>query len=279
MIAQDHDLWAVGGWFGDFATDEAPEFLLSRMMGDASKDFRSCLVHIDRRASIFLGPGTPGRELVVDGRLCLAIFGNPWWSNAALEQTAQSAGHAAAALAAYRRWDRQLLDHLHGPFGLIVLDGQLGEAFVAIDRVGIQPMAYSFSAGKGIVFGTDATTVARHPAVGVQISSQAIFDYLFFYRVPAPGSIFRNVSKLLPGQAMRVRPDRSDTTFYWQMPFARTHATDRRALKEVALRKSQGGRKESGGRCAVGPPRHLPQRGPRQFGDHWSRERTVADHH
>lgn len=232
MTSPEANLWDVGGWFGVPAGNEPPQLTLSRMMGETLGAADAPLTHLDQHASIFLSRGTPGRALAVEPGLCVAIFGYPWWSDPDLCGIGTRMGHASAAAAAYRRFGRKLFDHLHGPFGLVVLDHVRAEALLAIDRVGIQPLAYALNPAGGVVFGTSAAAVARYPAVGVQISPQGLFNYLFFsYRVPAPDSIFANVSKLLPAQVISVRPDRVERWFYWQMPFERDRAIDRRELK------------------------------------------------
>jgi asparagine synthase (glutamine-hydrolysing) len=181
---------------------------------------------VDRHASVSLSSGTPGRELLVDGKVCVALFGYPSWSEGGLSAEAKRTSNAAAALLAHRRYGRELLDHLHGEFGLIVLDRERGEALIAIDRMGVQPMSYSICGGSALVFGTTSTSVARHPGVSASISSQGIYYYLFFYRVPAPGTIFTGISKLLPAQLLHRNRDTVEAKFYWQIPFgARPEAT------------------------------------------------------
>lgn len=248
MTSSEANLWDVGGWFGALTNDDPRQHALSCMIGETPGPADSPLTHLDRSGSIFLSSGTPGRDLAVERGVCAAIFGVPWWSDPDLASVAQRIGHAGAAVAAYRRFGRNLLDHLHGPFGLVVLDNVRMEALLAIDRVGIQPLAYALKAGGGVVFSTSAAAVARHPAVGAHISPQGLFNYLFFsYRVPAPDSIFANVEKLLPGQAISVRPDRVERWFYWQMPFSRDRAVDRRELGAALFESLRTGVKRAAG--------------------------------
>lgn len=233
MTAVGGNLWGVCGWFGDMRIERPPEFVLSRLAADFSGSIDSSMLFADKTASVLLSAGTPGRELAIDGNLCVALFGYPIWSSADLDAVAKKTTNANAALVAYRRWGRDLLTHLHGAFGLVVLDRERGEALIVTDRLGLQPLCYSLRDGRGVVFATTATAVARHPAVQTEISSQGIFNYLFFYRVPAPGSIFTGISKLLPAQALHVRKGVGETAFYWQMPFADHSCASRRDLKRA----------------------------------------------
>ena len=226
------NLWDVGGWRGALG-DGTPPHALSQMMGEKIAP-PNTLTHLDQSAAIYMSSHTPGRDLAVEPGLCVAIFGSPWWSNPDLCEIATRTGHARAAAAAYQRFGRKLFDHLHGPFGLIVLDDARGETLLAIDRIGVQQFAYALPPRGGVVFGTNSTAVARHPAVGAPISQQGLFNYLFFsYRVPAPDSIFANVSKLLPAQALLVKGERVERWFYWQMPFAQDRDIGRQDLSEA----------------------------------------------
>ncbi|MGH7091213.1 MAG: asparagine synthetase B family protein [Stellaceae bacterium] len=246
MNKSESELWHVCGWFGDFVSQEPPARALSQMLGEHTGISGSWLVHSDQKAAICLSAGVPGRDLGVDGKLSVAVFGEPWWSDPALEAIARETGHAAAVLNGYRRRDGRLFQHLHGPFGLIVLDGERGEALLAIDRVGIHCLNYAVRPGRGIVFATGADLVARHPAVGLRLSPQGLFNYLYYsYRVAAPDSIFTGVKKLLPAQSLRFRGERCEATFYWQMPFRRAGAFDRKALNEGLFESLRAGVKRA----------------------------------
>ncbi len=223
--------WGLCGWFGDVELAEPPGLVLT----DMARDFSS---HPDRgrsvarpRAAVHVSPGTPGGDLAEDGDLVAALAGTPSWSEPGLAALAARRGSASALLHAYKEHGERLLDHLRGAFALAVLDRERDRALVAIDRLGIHTMNIAPQPGKGLVFATTATAVARHPAASAAISAQGLFNYLFFYRVPAPGSIFRDQEKLLPAQFVAIDRGLVHRRFYWQMPFRDGSGAEFAALK------------------------------------------------
>lgn len=231
MAPAERNLWGVCGWFGEIPTAAPPAHLLSQMATDFSGPVEGARAFVEREAAVFLSPTTPGAALAIEGRVVAAVFGEPSWSDTDLAAKARETDHARAALFAWRRWGRDgLLMRLHGPFGLIILDSAASEALIAIDRLGIQPLTFARLKGGAVVFATTATAVARHPAVGAELSQQGLFNYLFFYRVPAPDTIFVGINKLLPAQRLSINKGQSDTAFYWQIPFA---ASRRESVRDL----------------------------------------------
>lgn len=170
-------------------------------------------------------------SLFAEGSLLAVIEGYPRWLDDELERIAYREGHAAALAAAYRRDGREALRNVMGAWALALLDGEKQRALLAIDRLGIRPLCYARPASKeGLVFGTTTDSIVRHPAVAGEISHQAIFDYMFFTRSPAPGSIYQDVAKLLPGQCLWYDNGSLDVGAYWRVDYS----DDNRSRDELA---------------------------------------------
>lgn len=144
------------------------------------------------------------------------ISGSPAWGDAELSRIAITQGTAAALVKAYRAFGTGLLSRLHGPFALAILDGD--KALVAIDRIGIHSLSYALQDGV-FVFSTSTGNVVRHPSVKRHIDPQAIFNYLYFYDIPAPGTIYKGVEKLLPAQYVRFQNGQLEKGFYWKLHY------------------------------------------------------------
>jgi asparagine synthase (glutamine-hydrolysing) len=99
-----------------------------------------------------------------------------------------------------------------------------GEAVLAVDRYGIEPLAYATTASGALLFGSSCRDVARIGVDNPEICPQALFNYLFFYFVPAPGTIFRGVRKLLAGQMLQWRRGEPSLDYYWQPSFEERHS-------------------------------------------------------
>ncbi len=142
--------------------------------------------------------------------LCVALIGQP-----RLEGAPAS---AQQFLALWRQLGRDALQKISGPFALAIVDGQANTALLAIDRIGVHTLAFS-ATGRKLVFASRADAVASHPDVGRQLSFQALYNYFYFFDVPAPGTIYQGVEKLLPGQYAWFQDGRLERNFYWHLKY------------------------------------------------------------
>ena len=206
------------GWFGAGARVEHGLTAIAAMGGALTASTEE---DIAAEASSEQGLAARGKaaDLSVEDSLWVSIEGHPQWSDPELAKFAASRGHGAALARAYRDRGRDLFAVLHGPASIAVLDIAHRRAVVAIDRLGVRPICYATPAKGGLVFGTNADCVRAHPAVPATISNQALFDYLFFARVPAPTTIYEEQRKLLPGQFLWFEDGAATVDWYWQMPY------------------------------------------------------------
>jgi asparagine synthase (glutamine-hydrolysing) len=59
----------------------------------------------------------------------------------------------------------------------------------------------------------------------VTVSSQSVFDYLYFAVIPSPATIYREQGKLLPAQYLLYEDGAVVTDFYWRMPYRERRET------------------------------------------------------
>lgn len=179
-----------------------------------------------------------------EGSLKVAVVGNVYWENAELNELAQKESPAATVAKAYSRSGKAFLEDMHGAFCVAVFNSQDGTAIVAIDRLGIYSICYAAPCGH-FIFATSTDGVVAHPDMERVIDPQSIFNYLFFHSVPSPGSIYKNVRKLLPGQYVLFQNGKVETNFYWHLKYAdsgQSHFIQRqetlKKLLQTALRRS-----------------------------------------
>lgn len=161
------------------------------------------------------------------GDILAAVFGRPRWRDDSFARRAAAQGHAAALIEIWREKGAALFDVFSGPASIAIVDSEKNEAFIAIDRIGVQQMSFAQSSGGGLVFAADARAVCRHPQIDARISRQALFNYLYFYVSPGPPTIFEGVEKLQPGQFCHFRNGTLTRSFYWQPEY--TEPDDKRA--------------------------------------------------
>jgi len=152
------------------------------------------------------------------GALLAAVEGQVRWRSASLGALAVEQGTAAALAEAYRQHGSDCLKEMSGPFAIAVVDTESARGLLAIDRMGTRTMCYANLSGQ-LVFASNAESVVAHPAVGRDLSRQAIFNYLFCHVIPSPGTIYRAVQKLQPGESVTFRGSVVEKRFYWRLAY------------------------------------------------------------
>ncbi len=120
-------------------------------------------------------------------------------------------------LAMYARDGARMLERLNGIYAFAIWDAELGELFLARDRLGVKPLYYAEAGGR-FVFGSEVKAMlpALPPAA---LRRSALPQYLTFLWVPDPDTLFEGVSKLPPGHWGRVRDGRLEVTQWWDPSF------------------------------------------------------------
>ena len=78
--------------------------------------------------------------------------------------------------------------------------------------------AYQRAADGTLIFASSIDALRGHPGGRFELSAQAIFDFLHLSVIPAPQSIFRDVSKLLAAEYLLLEDGRLSTGRYWEPP-------------------------------------------------------------
>ena len=150
--------------------------------------------------------------------LVAAVEGQVRWRTPSLAAVAEERGAAAAVAQAYRQHGSGCLKEMLGPFAVAVIDTHGASGLLAIDRLGTRTMCYA-NPSRQLVFASNAESVVAHPFVTRELSQQAIFDYLYCHVVPSPGTIYRSVQKLRPGECVTFKSGAVERCFYWQLPY------------------------------------------------------------
>jgi asparagine synthase (glutamine-hydrolysing) len=151
------------------------------------------------------------------GPIVAAICGHPDWSSLPGIQR-QDSGPADALAAAYAARGPECLQHLKGEFAVAIANESTGEALIAIDRIGQQPLFYTETCDT-LVFSTTADGLRGYPGIRLDVSPQGIFDYLYFHMVPSPDSVFGGIRKLPAGHCLTGRPGAWKLVNYWRPQF------------------------------------------------------------
>ena len=118
------------------------------------------------------------------------------------------------------RWGLdKTLDAAEGMFGFALWDRDLRHLHLVRDRFGEKPLYYGWI-GRAFAFGSELKALCRVRGFSPDIDRDAVALYLRHNCVPAPHTIYRGLSKLLPGQRvcldMESRPGHAPTSHaYW----------------------------------------------------------------
>ena len=119
---------------------------------------------------------------------------------------------------AYEKYGPDCVKRFNGMFAFAVWDKNKRELVLARDRLGIKPLYYYLNKGK-LVFGSEIKAILENPDVERDINPQALYDYIGYEFVHAPGTIFRNIYKLPPGHYLRFRDGNAKLNQFWDMEF------------------------------------------------------------
>lgn len=169
---------------------------------------------------------TPRVGVTSDGNVLAIVEGVPFWQSDRLKRIAANDSNSKALAVGYAEMGRSVLGQLRGSFSLCVVDVARRSALLAIDRMGVRPLCYSYDPGHGLVFGSTADAVIASGVVSDNLSSQSIYDYFFFHVIPSPSSIYSAVSKLEPAQYLELSEQTIKTGFYWLPELAIDNETD-----------------------------------------------------
>lgn len=129
--------------------------------------------------------------------------------------TFRSKGDAEILPHLYEERGADLVHDLRGMFAFALWDDQKRELLLARDRLGEKPLYYTSQLpGGGFAFASEmkallAAGVSREP------DHQALVEYLYYLYIPAPRSGFAAISKLEPGQRLRLRNGEVHLDRYW----------------------------------------------------------------
>lgn len=144
------------------------------------------------------------------------VWGRPAWRTA--EGLAEDPSPAKKALEEFRGKGSAFLEAMFGNFSIAVLKPADRYALLAIDRMGIERLAWTASSER-LIFSRDAEFVAKAPGVQAPIRRQALLSYIYFHMIPAPETAFENVFKLMPAMALEWRNGQIREFRYWLPQF------------------------------------------------------------
>lgn len=108
------------------------------------------------------------------------------------------------------------LARANGLFAFAAFDREKGVLHLARDHLGIKPL-YVTRQQNFFAFASELKALGAIRGISLNIDPAAVAAYLRHACVPAPQSIYRDVSKLLPGERIEVTPGKVERHIYWNL--------------------------------------------------------------
>jgi asparagine synthase (glutamine-hydrolysing) len=120
----------------------------------------------------------------------------------------------------YSEYGTDFINNLAGMFAFIIYDKKKNKLLIAKDHFGIKPL-YWYQDEKMIAFGSEIKALLKHPDIAAEPDRKNLFEYLTFQFIMGEETMFRNISKVLPGHYMIFELDsgKLSRVKYWEPNF------------------------------------------------------------
>jgi asparagine synthase (glutamine-hydrolysing) len=168
------------------------------------------------------------------------VFNGELYNYRQLRRQLEQRGHRFATASdteviahAYEEYGERCVEQFNGIFAFAVWDSRARRLMLARDHLGIKPLYYWLGPGQ-IVFGSELKALLANQAVPRTIDPTAIDLFLTLEYIPAPHTILRGVSKLLPGHRLIFDPERLRIEQYWDVPQRQVPASEEACAEALA---------------------------------------------
>jgi asparagine synthase (glutamine-hydrolysing) len=160
-----------------------------------------------------------------DGRYTLA-FNGAIYNYRELQAELRAGGWAfrtqcdtEVLLAAFARYGEACLPRLRGMFAFAVWDTWENRLFAARDALGIKPLYFARRPAGGILFASEINALLASGLQSAEIDPTSAAEYLAWFAVPAPRTIYRGITSLPPGHLLHLgRGGRVQVAAWWRLP-------------------------------------------------------------
>lgn len=152
----------------------------------------------------------------------VAVFNGELYNYPHLKEQVEHRGHILRSRAdgevlvhLYEDYGANFLEHVTGMFALAIWDRSRHELLLARDRIGQKPL-YVLDTDRTFAFASEIKAFLGLGEFTPTVDERALSSYLGHRFTPAPQTLLKHVTKLQPGEALRVRANgRRERWRYW----------------------------------------------------------------
>lgn len=141
---------------------------------------------------------------------CTIVFNGEIYNYIELREDLKKKGHTfhttsdtEVILHLYAEYGENFVNILNGMFAFVIYDKNQNRLFIARDHFGIKPL-YWYQNDQMIVFGSEIKALLAHPDIKAVPDTGNLYEYLTFQFVMGENTMFKNISKVLPGHYMSI---------------------------------------------------------------------------
>lgn len=137
-----------------------------------------------------------------------------------LGHTFRTKSDTEVILRMYQQFGESFVRRLNGMFAFLIYDRKRQTVLAARDHLGVKPL-YFHIGENSILFASEIKALLQDPEVIAEPDGDSVRDYLIFQFVSGERTLFRGISKLLPGHFQLITLDDLSvrTTKYWEPSF------------------------------------------------------------
>ena len=126
----------------------------------------------------------------------------------------RSRSDTEVVLQSYMEWGTDALSMFNGMFALAIWDSRTESLHLARDRFGIKPLYYGMLK-EGVVFGSEIKAILASKLTDKGIDWEGFHEYLYYGYALGSHTLFKGLSKLLPGHYMTFNKRGCVKKCYW----------------------------------------------------------------
>ena len=136
---------------------------------------------------------------------------------------------------AYEQWGDDCVDHFNGMFAIAIWNKVAKKLILYRDRMGIKPLFYCHVNNR-LLFASEIKSLLINPDFTRDIDFESLHHYFSYKNVPAPKTIFKNISTLCPGEKLVFENNTIKRDRYWQLTFNENHSITEEDASEHILK-------------------------------------------
>ncbi len=225
----------ICGWNNNHFTMEKSSEIINKMASSLLINQTHSIKKASQKYCSLASTGLSNEcDITIVNNIGIVIKGSLRWSDTNLQEMFISRGLTQTIQHAYETYDISFLNKISGSFAICIVDISKQKTIIAIDKIGIESMFFSFI-NEQLIFSSNARSILCHPDSIGDVNPQSIFDYLFFHMIPSPRSIFEKMEKLGPGEYLSFENKKIIKKQYWIPSYIETNNNEITLLKREFL--------------------------------------------